>query len=181
MIFRCWFSKLPYSAMTLGKSSRSCTYTLFLPQEVEIKLIFAPQKAVSEIWADFQILKSFKSWSWNLDFEERSQSCICTLFLPRGLNLSLFSLYRQPFSRCGPVFNISIFGHEIWNSRKGPKVAYFSTPGGLHLSLFLLYGSPFRDTGQFSTFPYLGMKSGIWRKVPKLHICSLFLPPSGQN
>ena len=35
-------------------SSRSCTYTLFLPQRIEIELIFSLQAAVSEIRADFQ-------------------------------------------------------------------------------------------------------------------------------
>ncbi len=52
------FSKLPYLGMKLGdsfgQSSRSCTFTLFLPQGIEIELIFALRAAVSELRANFQ-------------------------------------------------------------------------------------------------------------------------------
>ena len=88
---------------------------------VEIKLIFAVRAAVFEIQADFPNFHYI--WAWNLEFEERSQSCICT-FYPRGSKLSLFLLYRQPFSRYGPIFKIGIFGHETWNLKKVPEVAY---------------------------------------------------------
>ncbi len=37
-----------------GQSSKSCTYTVFLPQGAEIELIFTLRAAVSEIQADFQ-------------------------------------------------------------------------------------------------------------------------------
>ncbi len=40
--------------LAIGESSRSCTYNLSLLQEVEIKLIFALQAAVSKTWADLQ-------------------------------------------------------------------------------------------------------------------------------
>ncbi len=40
--------------LAMGQGSKSCTYTLFLPQGVEIELIFALRAAVSEIWAHFQ-------------------------------------------------------------------------------------------------------------------------------
>ncbi len=36
------------------KNYKSCIWTLFLPQGVEIELIFALQAAVSEIRADFE-------------------------------------------------------------------------------------------------------------------------------
>ena len=39
--------------VAIGQSSRSCTYTLFLPQGVEIELIFALRAAVSETWPIF--------------------------------------------------------------------------------------------------------------------------------
>ncbi len=71
-------------------------------------------------------------------------------FYHRWSNLSLFSLYGQPFSRYEPILKISIiFGHEIWNLKKGPKVAYvlsFYTRGS-KLSLILLYGQPFSRYG----------------------------------
>ena len=49
--------------LAFGQSSRSCTYTLFLPQGGEIDLIFTLRAAVSEIWADFQ---NCHIWAWNL-------------------------------------------------------------------------------------------------------------------
>ncbi len=48
-----WISKLPYLGRKLGQSSRSCRYTPFLTERVEIELIFALRAAVSEILADF--------------------------------------------------------------------------------------------------------------------------------
>ncbi len=80
-----------------GERSQSCICTLFLPQGVEIKLIFALRATVSEIGADLQ---NFHIWAYNLEFEERSLSCICSLsFYPRGLKMSLFLLYGQWLSR----------------------------------------------------------------------------------
>ncbi len=40
--------------LTIGQSFRSCTYTRFLSQGVEIELIFTLRAAVSEIQVDFQ-------------------------------------------------------------------------------------------------------------------------------
>ncbi len=45
------------------------------------------------------------------------------LSTPGGAELSLFSLYGQRFPRYGPIFKITIFGHETWNLKKGPEVA----------------------------------------------------------
>ncbi len=42
--------------LAIGQSARCCTYTLFIPQGVEIKFIFTLRAAVSEIQADFQQL-----------------------------------------------------------------------------------------------------------------------------
>ncbi len=74
----------------------------------------------------------------NLEFEDRSQSTICTLFLPHGVEIKFFSLYVKPFSRYGPLFKISIFWYGIWNLKTGPKVTYVHSfyPRGSKLSLF---------------------------------------------
>ncbi len=40
--------------LAMGQSSKSCAYTLFLSQDVEIEHIFTLWAAVSEIMADFQ-------------------------------------------------------------------------------------------------------------------------------
>ena len=62
---------------------------------VEIKLIFALRAAVFEIRANFQ---NFHIWVWNLEFEEMSQSCICTLFLSQGVEIKLsFALRAAVF------------------------------------------------------------------------------------
>ncbi len=42
-------------------------------------------------------------------------------------------------------------------------------PRGRNWAYFCSTGSSFWDTGCSLKFPYLAMKSGIWRKVPKLH------------
>ncbi len=62
-----------------------------LPQWIEIKLIFTLHTAVFEIRADFQ---KFYIWAWSLKFEERFQSCICTLFLPQGVAIKLICALR---------------------------------------------------------------------------------------
>ena len=124
--------------------SQSCICTLFLAQGVKLKLIVALWTAIFEIRANFQTLHI---WAWNLDFEDGSQSCIIYVlsFYPRESKLILFSLYGHPFSRYRVIFKISIFGHEIWNSKKGPKVAYVFSfyRRRSKLSLYLLYWQPF--------------------------------------
>ncbi len=53
---------------------------------------------------------------------------------------------------------------------KVPQVAYrpsIKTPGGWDWAYFPSTGSGSRDTGRFSTLPYVGMKPGIWKKVPE--------------
>ncbi len=133
--------------------ARSCTWTLYLCQGVEIELSFALLAAVSEIRADFQ---TFHIRTWNLEFEICQGSCMWTLFLHKWIEInliftlrtavsdirahfqhchicawklefkknlhklnflpkymSLFSLYKQRFTRYGPIFKISIFG--AWN------------------------------------------------------------------
>ncbi len=110
-----WFFKISIFGHEIWnlKKRPKVAYVLFLPQGVEIKLIFAIREDVFEIRDQFSNFHYI--WAWNLEFEERSQSCICTLFLPLGSKLSLFLLYRQPFSRYGVIFKIAIFEHETWN------------------------------------------------------------------
>ena len=134
--FHIWAWNLEFE-----ETSQSCICTLFLPQVVEIKLIFALRAAVFEIRTNFQNFHYI--WAWNLEFEERSQSCICTLFLPQGVKL--FLLYGQPFSRYGLIFKSAIFGHEIWHLKKVLEAAYGPSfyPRVSKLSSFSLYGQPF--------------------------------------
>ena len=57
------------------KNSRSCAYTLFLPQGLEIELIFALWAAVSEMRAGFQ---NCNIWTWILAIGQISRSCTYT-------------------------------------------------------------------------------------------------------
>ncbi len=82
---------------------------LFLPQEIEIELIFAYGQRFPRYRPIFRIAV-FGYETWN--FEKSSRSCIWTLFLPRGSKLSLVLLYGQRFSRYGLIFKMTIFGHE---------------------------------------------------------------------
>ena len=160
---------LGHETWPLLKVTGICTYTLFLPKGIEIELIFTPRVAVLEIWANF----IFGSEIWNLKKGPKVEYVLS--FYPRGVANKLIFALRSAVFETWPNFQISIFGHEIWNLKKGPKVAYVLSfyRGGGGLSIFSLYGQPFL---RFSNFPYLGMESGIWRKVPKL-LLSLFLQP----
>ncbi len=135
--------------------------------------------AVSEILADFS---NFHIWAWNPKCEERSQSCICTLFLAQGSKLSLFSLYGHPFSRYGPIFKISIFGHEICNLKKGPKVAYVLSfyPRGSKSNLFSLYGQLFSRRGLIFKIPMFGHAICDLKKAPIVAYV-LFFHPRGSK
>ncbi len=84
-----------HETWSLAQSSRSCTYTLFLPQEVEIELIFALRAAVSEIWTNFQ---NCHIWAWNLASSQSSTSCSYTLFLPQGVEIDLIFVLRAAVS-----------------------------------------------------------------------------------
>ncbi len=69
----------------LKKSSRICIWTLFLPQRVEIGLIFALRAAVSEIQTDFQ---NYHIWPWNLESLKFKNLHMDRLF-PRRVEIEL--------------------------------------------------------------------------------------------
>ncbi len=74
-----------HEAWNLKKSARSCIWTLFLPQKVEIELIFALRAAVSEIWAHFENA-IFGHETRNL------QKVPEVAYLPQGVQVELISL-----------------------------------------------------------------------------------------
>ncbi len=112
------------------QSSKSCTYTPFLPQGVEIEFIFALHAAVSEIRAIFSKLPYL---GMKLGIAKVPEVAHIPSFYPRGSKLSLFLLYGQRFPRYGPIFKIDIFGHETWPLAKVPEVANITSfyPKGL--------------------------------------------------
>ncbi len=89
-------------------------------------------------------------------------------------------VYGQPFSRYGSFFKISIFGHEIRNLKKGPKVAYVLSfyPRGSKLSLLLLYVQPFSRYGLIFKISTLNFGHEIWdlKKGPKVAYVLSFYP-----
>ena len=135
------FSKFSY----MGINFRSCIYTLFLPQGVEIELIVALWAAVSEVQANFQKLPylGMKLGKW----PKFQKLHIYPLSTPGGRNWGYFLLYGQRFPRYGPSFKIPIFGHETWQVASGQSSRSCTytlfLPQGWTLNLFLLYGQRF--------------------------------------
>ncbi len=62
----------------MGKGSRSCTYTLFLPQRTEAELIFALRAAISGIQAGFQ---NGQIWALSLAIGKSFRNCTHNLYL----------------------------------------------------------------------------------------------------
>ncbi len=92
------FSKLPYLGMESGmwKSARSCLWAVFLPQEVEIEVIFSLRVAVSEIWADFKTA-IFGHETWNL--KKVPEVVYVPSFYPRGVEIELIFALRAAGSQ----------------------------------------------------------------------------------
>ena len=80
--------------LVIGQSSRSCIYTLFLPQWVEIELT------------------------------QRYRSFTYTLVLSPGSKWSLTFALRAAVSKIRSDFKVAIFGHETWSLTKVSEVAH---------------------------------------------------------
>ncbi len=152
------------------------THILFLPQGVEIELIFALRTAVSKIRANFQ---NCHLWVWNLAMGQSARNCKYTLFLPQGCQnwayfCSMGSGSRHTQIRF-PNMKLPYLGIKLSKWPKFQKLHTYSlsTPGGRNWAYFRSTGSGFRDTDRFSKLPYLGMKLGNWPKFQKLHIYNL--------
>ena len=84
---------------------------VFLPQMVEIELIFALQAPASKIRDDFQ---NCHIWAWNLAI---GQSCTYTLFLPQGVAIELIFALRAVVSDIQANF-------QKWHLYLGMKLGY---------------------------------------------------------
>ena len=149
--------------LDMGQSSNICTYTVLnLSWYVEIQHSFTLWTAVS---ADIQ--------NCHLGHETPLANppdvAHVPSFYPRGLKLSLFSLYMQRFPRDRPIFKIAIFGHETWQVAKVPEVAHGTSfcPRGLKLILFLLYGQQFSRYGTIFKIAMFGYETWQVAKVPE--------------
>ncbi len=125
--------------------SRSCT-TLFLPQGVEIELIFTLRAAVSETQANFQ---NCHFWAWNLAISKCSEVghiLVLSFYLSRS-KLSLFLLYGQRFPRYWPFFSkLPYLGINL-AAGKSSKVAHtpLSTQLGRNWGYFRSMVSGFQE------------------------------------
>ncbi len=152
----------------MGQSSKSCTYILFLTQDVEIKHIFALWAAVSEIMADFQ---NCHIWPWNMAIGQNSRSGKYILFLTQGLEIELILALRPAVSETLADFQ----NFHIWAWI--PEVAHILSfyPEGLKLSLVLLYGQRFPRYGQIFKLAVFGHKTWQVAKVPDVaHTLSFY-------
>ncbi len=127
--------------------SRSCIYPLYT-RRLKLSSYWLYHVSKGRSFRDTGWLFKFPYLGMKSGFEEMSQSCIwCTLFLPHGVEIKLIFALRAAVFKIRADFQISIFGHEGWNLKKGPKakVAYVVSfyPRGSKLSLFSLYGQSF--------------------------------------
>ncbi len=118
----------------------------FLPQGVEIELIFALRVAVSEILANFL---NCNIWAWNFDIGKSYRRCMYTLFLLQKLSLLL--VYGQRFPRYLAVFqNCPIWA---WNVVLGkiPEVAHIVSlyPRGWKIKLIFALRAAIFEIEQF--------------------------------
>ena len=104
--------------LATGKSSRSCTYILFLPQEAEIGLFLHYRQRFRNMdWFSKLPYLGMKLGRWQ-KFQKLHVHSLSTL----GSKMSLFLLYGQRFLRYRPIFNI--FGHDTWPLAKVPEVIH---------------------------------------------------------
>ncbi len=92
--------------LAMGQSSKICTYTLFLSQDVEIEHIFTVWAAVSEIMADFQ---NCHIWPWNLTIGQNSRSCTYILFVvTQRVEIEIILTHYGPFFKIVPYLGMKL-------------------------------------------------------------------------
>ncbi len=77
--------------MAIGQGSRSCTYTRFLSQGVEIELKFY---SMDRGFQDTGRVSKFPYMGWKLVISQSSRRCTYTLFLPEGVKIELILALR---------------------------------------------------------------------------------------
>ncbi len=132
---------------------KSCTYTLFLPQGVEMELIF-------DLWAAVFDIRNCHIWAWNLAKSSRSCTYRLSVYLPQGekfeLIFDLFIFYRpSSFQDMGWFSKLPHLGMKLGHWPKFQKLAHmmFFYPRGSKLGSFSLYGQRFPRYWPFSKLP----------------------------
>ncbi len=120
--------------LAFSESSRSCTYTPFLPQGSKLSLISLYEQQFPR-YVPILKIAIFGHETWSL--AKVPEVAHILSFQPRGSKLSLFSLYGQWFPRYGPIFKIAMFGHETLPLAKiVPEIAYtLFLPQGVEIEL----------------------------------------------
>ncbi len=104
---------LPIFGIKERRKHRGCSRSCTLPSTpggwnwANFWCTMCVRVAVSEILADFI---NFHIWAWNLEFEERSQSWICTLILLHGVKIKLIFALRAAVFKIWADFQNS----HIW-------------------------------------------------------------------
>ena len=157
-----WHQREKESRNYTKKTWKNC---LFLSQGVKHQGYFRPTGRCFR--ADFQNVHY--TWAWNPEFEEKSQNCKCTPILSQRVEIKLiFPVWAAVFEIRADFQNFHIW---TWNLKfEGRCQSWICTlflPQGVEIKLiFAVRAAVF------------GMISGIWRKVPKLHMYSLSAPRS---
>ncbi len=155
--------------LVIGKSSRCCTYTLFLSQGRRKWTYFCSRG--SGFWDTGRFSKlpylGIELGPW----QKLQKLHIHILSTPGCRNWAYFRSTDNGFRFTGQFIELPYLGIELGHRLKLQKlrILSLSTPGGRHWPNFLSTASGLRDTGQFSKLPYLGMKLKHWEKFQMLH------------
>ncbi len=103
------------------------------------------------------------------------------LSTPQRWNWAYFALRAAVSETCvryGLIFKIAIFGHETWNLKNVPEVAYGPSfyPIGSKLSLFLLYMQLFPRYRPIFKVVIFGHETWNLKKVPQIAYGPSFYP-----
>ncbi len=163
-----------------SKSSRSHTYTctIFLPQWVEIELIFY---STDSGFRDIGRFSKLPYLGMKLGHQPKFQKLhIYPLSTPRGQNWAYFSSTGSGFRDTGQFSKLPYLGMKLGKRPKlqKPHIYPLSTSRGRNWAYFCSTDSGFWDMGRFSKLPYLNIKLGYWPNFQKLHIYFLNYPPS---
>ncbi len=145
-------AKLKYLGLEFEKSFRSCIWTIFLPQRVEVELIVVLEAAASEIWTDIQ---NCHVWAWNLEFENKVPEAAYGYSFYQWGGFNLFLLYMQWFPSYRPIdFQANCILHI------GKLHMCSLYPRGSQLTLFSLYEKAFSRYGPIFKIFIFGQE--IW-------------------
>ena len=98
------------------------------------------------------ILTNFHIFAWNLEFEERSQSCTCTLFLPQGVEIKLICAPRGAIFKIWADFqNFHIWAWYVeFDDRSQSCICTLFPPHGFEIKLiFALRAAVFKIRADF--------------------------------